>query len=78
MIYDVIGPPDGCGLDVGVGADHDGHVRNCNLHIRWGSWDPIGSCPPIKYQIQVKLEQRPSTLKYVAAFNRDICAKAAF
>ena len=65
MIYDVTGPPDGCGLDVGVGAGHDGHVRNWNLHIWWGSWDPIGSCPLIKYQIQVKLEQRLSTLSLV-------------
>ena len=57
-INDVRGPPDGHRLDINVG-------RIWSTPIRCGSWDPIGSCPPIKYQIQVKLEQRLSTLSCI-------------
>ena len=56
------GVPEGDDRAGVVGACHDGRVRTCNLPYRWGSWDPIGSCSPIKCQIQVKLEQRLSTL----------------
>ena len=48
---DVTGAPDGSHLDVDVGAAHDvGRIRSTS--IMWGSWDPIGSYPPIKSHIQ--------------------------
>ena len=58
----MFGAPDGDYLAGVVGACHDGRVRIWATHIRWGSWDPNGSCPPIKTRIQGQTEQRLSTL----------------
>ena len=50
-------------------AQHHFQV-NVQIHrryftIRCGFLDPIESCPPIKFQIQVKTEQRLSTLSRI-------------
>ena len=51
IIHDVTGPPDGRRLDVVVGAGHDVDLIR-STSIKWGSWDPNGSYPPINSPIE--------------------------
>ena len=62
--YDVTVPPDGHHLDVDVGAVHD-VGRFGSTSVRWGSWDPNGSCPPIKTRIQGQIEKRITNLSRI-------------